>query len=78
MEDQMQEDVERIFENFRSMYETCVSAAENWPDDMDQTAKFLYLVSMETSNMVHVFSDIIQEYVNEVNESSLQGKLFDD
>jgi hypothetical protein len=33
---------------------------------------------METSNMVGIFNGIIQEYVREVNEASVQGKFFDD
>lgn len=78
MEEQMQAYVETIFENFKTMYETCVTATESWPEDVMLTAKFLELISMETTNMVEVFDGIIQEYVNEVNEASVQGKLFDD
>jgi len=78
MEEQMQQNVETIFENFRKMYESCVTAAESWPEDMESTAKFLEAVSLETTSMVEVFDGIIGEYVKEVREASLQGKLFDD
>jgi len=78
MEEQMQEHVETIFNNFRIMYESCVTATESWPDDIASTAKFLEWISMETSNMVGIFNGIIQEYVREVNEASVQGKFFDD
>jgi len=78
MEEQMQENVETIFDNFRIMYESCVAATESWPDDITSTAKFLEWISLETTNMVDVFGGIIQEYIREVNEASVQGKLFDD
>lgn len=74
----MQQNVETIFENFRKMYESCVIAAESWPEDMESTAKFLEALSLETTNMVGVFDAIIGEYMQEVKEASLQGKLFDD
>jgi len=78
MEEQMQKDVETIFENFRGMYETCVHYSQTWPDDMETTAAFLKLLALKTNEMAEDFHAIMVDYVDTSNGNRNQGKLFDE
>lgn len=78
MEEQMQQDVETIFENFRGMYESCVQYSQTWPDDMKTTATFLSLLALKTNEMTEDLYAIMTDYVESASGNKKQGKLFDE